>query len=77
MKYKASILFGEIGYADTSMRSIASKVGIKASSIYSHYKSKEVLFIDTFETYIKEYNRGISIKDDLVDMPLKEKIFNK
>lgn len=74
IKYEASILFGELGYADTSMRTIARKVGIKASSIYSHYKSKEVLFIDTFETCVKEYNIGINIKDDLVDMSLKEMI---
>ena len=34
-------LFSKYGYDGVSIRKIASEVGIKESSIYNHYKSKE------------------------------------
>ncbi len=74
IKHEAYILFAEKGYADTSMRDIANKVGIKAASIYSHYKSKEDLFIEIFENCIKEYDVDVNLKDDFVDVPLEEKM---
>lgn len=42
--YKALIMFSEKGYEGVSMRDIASEVGIKAASIYNHFKSKEDIF---------------------------------
>lgn len=74
IKYEAYILFAERGYAGTSMRDIANKVGIKAASIYSHYKSKEDLYIDIFENCIKQYDIGVSLNDDYIDIPLEEKM---
>ena len=74
IKHEAYILFAESGYAGTSMRDIANKVGIKAASIYSHYKSKEDLFIDLFKDCISEYDKGVSLNDDHIDIPLEEKM---
>ena len=37
----AKVLFRENGFQATSMRDIANKLGIQASSIYSHIKSKD------------------------------------
>ena len=74
IKHEAYILFAENGYTGTSMRDIANKVGIKAASIYSHYKSKEDLFIDLFKDCISEYDKGVSLNDDHIDIPLEEKM---
>ena len=37
----ALTLFAENGYDGTSVEQIANKVGIKAPSLYKHYKGKE------------------------------------
>lgn len=74
IKHEAYILFSENGYTGTSMRDIANKVGIKAASIYYHYKSKEDLFIDLFKDSISEYDIGVSLNDDHIDIPLEEKM---
>jgi AcrR family transcriptional regulator len=42
-------LFKEKGYHATSMRDIASAVGINKGSLYSHIRSKEDLLIPVFE----------------------------
>jgi len=41
----ATTLFSELGYKGASIRKIASKVGIRESAIYNHYKNKEEIFL--------------------------------
>ena len=41
--------FGRDGYAETTLKSIATKAGIKAPSIYAHFASKEELFLAVYE----------------------------
>ncbi len=41
----ATELFAAHGYKGTSVRNIASKVGIKQSALYNHFKNKEDIFI--------------------------------
>lgn len=45
-------LFSKFGYDGVSIRQIASEVGIKESSIYNHYKSKEDILNSILEYYI-------------------------
>ena len=39
----AAKIFAERGYAGTTMRAVADRVGLQAASIYYHYRSKEDL----------------------------------
>ena len=51
-------LFSQKGYDSVSLREIAEEVGIKKSSIYSHYPSKEAILMDIFNyfTNLFEYD---------------------
>lgn len=47
-------LFSEHGYDGVSIRQIAREVGIKESSIYNHYKSKESILDAILEYYVSK-----------------------
>ena len=61
-------LFSKKGYDSVSLREIADKVGIKKSSIYSHYPSKEAILMDIFEYFTNqfEYDELLNSKDLLL-----------
>ena len=58
-------LFSKKGYDSVSLREIADNVGIKKSSIYSHYPSKEAILMDILEylTYLIEYDELLNSED--------------
>ncbi len=58
-------LFSKKGYDSVSLREIAEEVGIKKSSIYSHYSSKEAILMDIFDylTNLLEYDELLNSKD--------------
>jgi len=59
--YEAAIqLFRAKGYAAASMRDIAEAVGIEASSLYSHIKSKEDILRDICVRCSKMFDEGMS-----------------
>lgn len=61
--YKALIMFSEKGYEGVSMRDIASEVGIKAASIYNHFKNKEDIFnslIKMMDERYKEFTNSMN-----------------
>ena len=64
--FEASLdLFSKKGYDSVSLREIADNVGIKKSSIYSHYSSKEAILMDIFEylTNLIEYDELLNSED--------------
>ena len=50
---EALTLFSEKGYANVFVGDIADRVGIKAPSLYKHYKNKQAIF----DAIIDEMNR--------------------
>lgn len=50
-------LFSKYGYDGVSVRQIAKNVGIKESSIYNHFKSKEEILKSILEYYIDEMTK--------------------
>ena len=55
-------LFAEYDYALISMRQIAKRVGVRASSIYNHFSSKEALLnkmYDYLEHYSAQYRKDM------------------
>ena len=61
-------LFSKKGYDSVSLREIADGVGIKKSSIYSHYSSKEAILMDILEYFEEqfEYNQLFDITDNML-----------
>lgn len=49
--YASIDLFAQKGFKEVSVREIAKKVGIKASSLYKHYESKEDILESIFTSF--------------------------
>ena len=49
-------LFSEYGYDEVSTQQIAAAVGIKAPSLYNHFKSKQAIFDEIAAEASKKYN---------------------
>lgn len=61
---EALTLFSEKGYANVFVAEIAEAVGIKAPSLYKHYKSKQ----DIFNAIIEEMKAGYEKQAQALDM---------
>ena len=61
---EALTLFSEKGYANVYVNDIAEQVGIKAPSLYKHYKSKQAIFdaiIDEMNNKFLEQAKALNI----------------
>lgn len=65
-------LFSENGYDAVSVAEIASAVGIKAPSLYKHYKSKR----DIFDSILKKMSDADGFYTDENDMPNVDDEYN-
>jgi AcrR family transcriptional regulator len=74
---KATQLFQKQGYAATSMRDLASFIGIEAASLYSHIKSKEEILqticFQMAEDFFESLNK-VELENLSEDLKLKEAI---
>ena len=57
-------LFSKKGYDSVSVRTIASEVGIKESSIYNHYSSKKDILMSILN-YFEEYFKGNPLDENI------------
>lgn len=58
-------LFAEKGYSEANMKEIAAQVGIRASSIYNHFSSKEEIIEDILAMYGQLLDRGTPDKNEI------------
>lgn len=65
------IYFLKKGYDSVSVRTIASEVGIKESSIYNHYSSKKDILMSILN-YFEEYFKGNPLDDESIRKLLEE-----
>jgi TetR/AcrR family transcriptional regulator, cholesterol catabolism regulator len=73
----ATRLFGEKGYAGTTMRDIAGAVGILPGSLYAHIESKEALLLEIAEVGFDQFltlAREVAQSDDPPDVRLRRAI---
>jgi len=67
----ALTLFAERGYLGTSMRDIASELGLRAPSLYNHLDSKQELLRDimlqTMEELLTDHNAAVATTSDVAE----------
>lgn len=69
----ASTLFSEHGFKATSVRKIASEVGIRESALYNHFQNKEEIFLSVAkEIFTTPFSQS---DDDIKESALKGKAF--
>ncbi len=57
---ESKALFSQLGYKGTSVRKIASKVGIRESALYNHFKNKEEIFLNiTKDIFVSPFSFSI------------------
>lgn len=61
-------LFSQKGYDSVSLREIAEEVGIKKSSIYSHYPSKEAILMDIFDYFTQQFEYNPIINNEEIEL---------
>lgn len=76
---KALELFSERGYDSVSVDEIAKAVGIRGSSLYNHFSSKQAIFEEIVKTTKAKYEQdtdkiNIHVPNVLQDIPLFTKI---
>jgi AcrR family transcriptional regulator len=64
IKKSAINLFYKKGYFATSMSTIAKATGIRKSSIYHHYATKEDILLDIFRTTMDELQNAFQLQLD-------------
>jgi len=70
---EATTLFSQNGYKATSVRKIASQVGIRESALYNHFKNKEDIFLHIAQ---KIFTTPLSIpQEEIASQALRGKAF--
>lgn len=65
--------FGENGYSETTMESIAGEAGVSKGTLYYYFDSKEELFLELLLNWLEEFER-LWEDGDFEDSPVEELI---
>ena len=60
----AASMFCSLGYSETSMKQIATKVGMKPASLYYHFPSKEAILTEILDIAISSVFTAVKAKVD-------------
>ena len=71
----ALTLFAENGYDGTSVEQIAKKVGIKAPSLYKHYKGKEDILNALIDSAEARYEESFGSEKNIGNVPQSSEEF--
>jgi AcrR family transcriptional regulator len=69
--FSAADLFAMKGYTETTLRELADAVGVKASSLYNHFESKNAILEYMLEDYAAQ-NAGPKMREQAIYAKLKE-----
>ena len=64
-------MFGSRGFKSTTMRDLASEVGIKAPAAYNHFASKEEILKEAVIWALHDFNRVVTHADDPKEAPIE------
>jgi len=65
----AAELFTQLGYAGTSTRAIAERVGIRQASLYYHFAGKDELLLDLLESSVRPTLDLVAALESRADRP--------
>lgn len=60
----ARAAFGEVGYARASMDLIARRAGLRKSSLFHHFATKDDLYLEVFHSILGELSRFVDVARD-------------
>lgn len=63
----AEQLFAEIGFAETSLRSITAKADVNLASVNYHFGSKKSLIQQVFDRFMLDYSQNLAVSLDLLE----------
>ena len=72
---EALTLFAQNGYDGTGVEQIAEKVGIKAPSLYKHFRGKEDILKTLIETSEKHYEERFGSEQHIGSLPESKEAF--
>ncbi|MFE5323471.1 TetR/AcrR family transcriptional regulator [Paenibacillus sp. NPDC056579] len=76
IKEAALRLFAQYGYEGTALAEIAKAVGIKAPSLYAHFKSKEELFLVIFDEVLQAHlDRAAALESLIQGKSVHDKLY--
>jgi len=64
----AATLFSKQGYDNVSMRNLAKAVGIRNSSIYNHFESKNDILLGLYEAYAEQRKQLVPDLEELLEL---------
>jgi AcrR family transcriptional regulator len=67
-------VFGEKGYAASTIADVAKRAGMGKGTVYGYFKSKDELFFELFEWYFRKVTRGLSLSASAIGLSARGRL---